>query len=95
MEVMGEFLMSYGKLTQLQSQLIIGTKQTVKAINNGEVSEVFIAKDADQHIIDKVMDSINKMNVPYTLVDSKKKLGKACKIEVGASTVAIKHVQKE
>jgi len=93
-EVMGEILMPYEKLTQLQSQLIIGTKQTVKAINNGEVSEVFIAKDADQHIIDKVMNSINKFNIPYTFVDSKKKLGKACKIEVGASTVAIKQLQK-
>ncbi|MBO1005175.1 ribosomal L7Ae/L30e/S12e/Gadd45 family protein [Pseudogracilibacillus auburnensis] len=83
--------MSYEKVTQLQSRIIIGTKQTLKAMNNGEVSEVFIAKDADQHITDKVLEEAKKLQIPHVLVDSKKKLGLACKIDVDASTVAIKH----
>jgi len=83
--------MSYERVTQHQSQIIIGTKQTLKAMNNGEVSEVFIAKDADQHITDKVLEEAKKLQVPCTIVDSKKKLGKACNIDVGASAVAIKH----
>ena len=83
--------MSYEKVTQLQSRVIIGTKQTLKAMHNGEVSEVFIAEDADSHITNRVLEEAKKMQIPYVLVDSKKKLGKACKIDVGASTVAIKH----
>jgi len=83
--------MSYEKLTQLQSRLIIGTKQTLKAMNNGEVCEVFIAEDADRHITDKVLAEAKKLQIPHMMVDSKKKLGKACDIDVGASTVAIKH----
>ncbi len=83
--------MSYEKLTQLQSRAIIGTKQTIKAMNNGEVSEVFIAQDADQHVTTKVLDVAKRLNIPYTIVDSKKQLGKSCKIDVGASTVAIRH----
>lgn len=83
--------MSYEKVTQLQSRIIIGTKQTLKAMNNGEVQELYIAKDADEHITGKVMEEAVKLNIPYIIVDSKKKLGKACQIDVDASTVAIKH----
>jgi large subunit ribosomal protein L7A len=83
--------MSYEKVTQHQSRAIIGTKQTIKAMNNGEVSEVFIAKDADQHVTARVLDVAKQLNIPHTIVQSKKELGKSCNIEVGASTVAIRH----
>lgn len=82
--------MSYDRVKQLQSRIIIGTKQTIKAMNNGEIEEVFIATDADRHITDKVLETARKLNIPFTEVDSKKKLGEACNIEVDASTVAIK-----
>lgn len=85
--------MSYEKVAQYQSQLIIGTKQTIKAINNGEISEVVIAKDADRQITEKVLEAAKRLNIPYVIVDSKMELGKACNIDVGASTVAIKHEQ--
>ena len=83
--------MPYNRVTQLQSRIIIGMKQTLKAMNNGEVSEIFIAQDVDQFITDKVIDEAKRLDVPYTLVDSKKKLGEACNIDVNASVVAIKH----
>lgn len=82
--------MSYEKVTQLQSRIVIGTKQTLKAMNNGEISEVILAADADQHITDKVIQAAKELNIPYTMVDSKAKLGKACNIDVDATTVAIK-----
>jgi len=87
---MGDVLMPYEKLTQLKSKLIIGTKQTVKAINQGKASEVYIAEDAEAHIKAKVMEAANEKQTPITFVDSKKKLGEACQIDVDASTVAIK-----
>ena len=62
--------MSYERVTQFQSQLIIGTKQTIKAMNNGEVSEVFIAEDVDHQITDKVLNTAKRLNIPYVLVDS-------------------------
>ncbi|SHG12405.1 50S ribosomal protein L7ae-like protein [Ornithinibacillus halophilus] len=82
--------MSYEKVTQNQSRLIIGTKQTLKAMKNGEISEVYIAEDADRHVTQKVLDLANQLDIPCLGVDSKKKLGKACGIDVSASTVAIK-----
>lgn len=82
--------MSYEKVAQVKDNLIIGTKQTLKAIKNGEVAEVVIAVDADQRITSKVSYLAEEMNVPCIQVDSSKKLGKACGIDVGTATVAIK-----
>jgi len=82
--------MPYDRVTQLQSRTIIGTKQTLKAMKNNEVSEVFIAEDVDSFISDNLIDAAKRLNIPYTLVDSKKNLGKACNIDVNASVVAIK-----
>ncbi|MCA1032756.1 50S ribosomal protein L7ae-like protein [Bacillus timonensis] len=80
--------MSYEKVLQA-NKIIIGTKQTVKAIQSSEVLEVLIAEDADRKVTSKVLQVAQEKNIPVVKVDSMKKLGKACGIEVGASTVAI------
>ncbi|MBO8157460.1 MAG: 50S ribosomal protein L7ae-like protein [Bacillaceae bacterium] len=83
--------MSYEKVAQAKSRIIIGTKQSIKAMKNGEVKEVIIAEDADRHVTDKVIRVADQQNIPVSRVDSMKKLGKTCGIDVGAATVAIKH----
>lgn len=80
--------MSYEKVLQA-NHIIIGTKQTVKAIKAGSVSELIVASDADQKVIAKALQTAIEMNVPVIYVDSMKKLGKACNIDVGAAAVAI------
>ncbi|MBU8880249.1 50S ribosomal protein L7ae-like protein [Bacillus sp. FJAT-29790] len=80
--------MSYEKVLQAKG-FIIGTKQTVKALKLGTIKEVVIARDADQKVIAKVADTAAEVNVPVVYVDSMKKLGKVCGIEVGAAAVAI------
>ncbi|SHN36990.1 50S ribosomal protein L7ae-like protein [Gracilibacillus kekensis] len=82
--------MSYEKVAQINTDKIIGTKQVLKAIKNGQAKEVIIANDADLHITSKVSRLASDHNVPFFYVDSMKKLGKACGIDVGAATVAIK-----
>ncbi|WP_070121465.1 50S ribosomal protein L7ae-like protein [Bacillus marinisedimentorum] len=81
--------MSYEKVSQA-SDLIVGTKQTIKAIKNGEATEVIIAEDADRRVTNKVLTAADDRGVPVLRVESSKKLGKACGIEVAAATVAIK-----
>lgn len=83
--------MSYEKVCQMQPRIIIGTKQTLKAMKNGEISEVFIADDAEKQITQKVAHLAEELNIPCYHVDSMKKLGVACGIDVATSTVAIKH----
>lgn len=81
--------MSYEKVKQAKS-VIIGTKQTVRALKNNQVQEVFIASDADFYLTTRVVETANELHVPITYVDSMKMLGKACNIDVGAATVAIR-----
>jgi len=80
--------MSYEKVKQA-SQTIIGTKQAVKAMRTGRVSEIFVALDADNWVTDPAILIAKEIGVPITLVESKKDLGKACGIHVGAAIVAI------
>ncbi len=82
--------MSYEKVSQA-TNVIVGTKQTVRALKSGNVLELFVAQDADPRITENIIRTAREMDVPITMVDSKKKLGKACGIDVGATTVAIIH----
>ncbi|VXC45175.1 K-turn RNA binding protein; alternative ribosomal protein L7A [Bacillus altitudinis] len=80
--------MSYDKVSQAQS-IIIGTKQTVKALKRDSVKEIVVAKDADPTLTASVIKLAQEKGVDILVVDSMKKLGKACGIEVGAAAVAI------
>ncbi|WP_042353715.1 50S ribosomal protein L7ae-like protein [Bacillus rubiinfantis] len=80
--------MSYEKVLQAH-KVVIGTKQAVKALQEGNVHELIIAVDADQKVIAQVIKEASERDVPISYVDSMKKLGKACKIQVGAAAVAI------
>ncbi|WHY86452.1 50S ribosomal protein L7ae-like protein [Neobacillus novalis] len=80
--------MSYEKVLQAQ-RIVIGTKQTVKALKEGLVKEMVVANDADNSMTAKIISEALGSDVPVLYVDSKKKLGKACGIEVGAAAVAI------
>jgi large subunit ribosomal protein L7A len=80
--------MSNDKVPQA-SNVIVGTKQTLKALKNGLVKEVLIAEDADQKLTTKVLSLAQEKNVPIVKIETMKKLGKHCGIDVGAATAAI------
>ncbi|MEC1653073.1 50S ribosomal protein L7ae-like protein [Bacillus vallismortis] len=80
--------MSYDKVSQAKS-IIIGTKQTVKALKRGSVKEVVVAKDADPVLTTSVVSLAEDQGISVLMVESMKKLGRACGIEVGAAAVAI------
>lgn len=80
--------MSYEKVLKAQ-RFVIGTKQTVKVLKESRVQELIVASDADPKVTALVVNVAQELNVPILYVDSKKKLGKACGIQVSASTVAI------
>lgn len=80
--------MSYEKVLQAKS-IHIGTKQTVRAIKSGDVSEIVIAMDADPRLTSEIVKLAKVTNTPIAYVESKKKLGKACGINVSSAVVAI------
>ncbi|OEF97945.1 ribosomal L7Ae/L30e/S12e/Gadd45 family protein [Desulfuribacillus alkaliarsenatis] len=80
--------MSY-QIVQEASRRMVGLKQTIKAIENGEAIEVVVATDADAKVTNKVIEKCKQKAVKCSYVDSMKQLGIACGIDVGAATVAI------
>jgi len=69
--------------------IIVGTKQTLKAINNNQVIKVFVANDIDQQIKKELLDAVKKHEILLEMVDSKLKLGGECGIDVSAASAAL------
>lgn len=80
--------MSYEKVKQA-NKTIIGIKQTVKALQTGHVTEVFVALDANVRMTKRAVLIAQNKGIPVVLVDSKRELGRACGIRVGAAVCAI------
>ncbi len=68
---------------------LVGVKQSTKAIENGIVASVLIAKDCEQRVVRGIIELCEKQSLPITYVDSMKQLGKACGIEVEAAVACI------
>ncbi len=67
----------------------IGLKECRKAIEAGKVAKAFIAQDADQNLLESFVNLCKDKSVEIIYMDSMKNLGKACGIDVGASTVVL------
>jgi len=67
----------------------VGTKQTAKAIEKHLARLVFVAQDADEHIVRNLIKSCEARDIEYVFAESMGALGKACGIEVGAASAAI------
>ncbi|MDI6604417.1 MAG: ribosomal L7Ae/L30e/S12e/Gadd45 family protein [Thermoanaerobacteraceae bacterium] len=70
------------------SKKVIGAKQTLKAITNDKVSKVFIAKDAEEHVTQKIREICNIKSIDIVFIDTMEELGTMCGIDVGAATAA-------
>ncbi|NLZ52197.1 MAG: 50S ribosomal protein L7Ae-like protein, partial [Thermoanaerobacteraceae bacterium] len=68
---------------------IIGTKQTLKAIDKGQVSVVFIAQDAEEHVVSQLKEMCREKGIETVAVSTMRELGEACGIQVGAASAAI------
>jgi large subunit ribosomal protein L7A len=80
--------MPYDRIRSAKN-VAVGTNQTTKALEQFVVQEVFVAKDADRKIADRIVQQCEAKMVPVTWVDSMKQLGKVCGIEVGAAVAAV------
>ena len=67
----------------------IGLKECKKAVQSDNALKAFIAQDADERVIKEFKDLCNQKSVEVVKVDTMKDLGKACGIDVGASTVVV------
>jgi len=68
---------------------MVGTKQTLKALQKGLAELVYVARDADEHVVREILDLSKDKNVEVVYADSMKRLGQACGIQVGAASAAV------
>mgnify|MGYP000941356222 CR=1 FL=1 len=67
----------------------IGTKQTLSALQRDQVFMVFIAEDAQHHVVSSLKELCLEKGVDVFTVPTMKELGDACGIQVGAASAAI------
>ncbi|MBO8136891.1 MAG: ribosomal L7Ae/L30e/S12e/Gadd45 family protein [Desulfotomaculum sp.] len=80
--------MPYERIAKAREKTV-GAKQTKKAIDKERAKVVLVAKDAERHVIEPIMNACKEKNIPIIEVDSMKKLGKACNIEVRCAVASI------
>lgn len=74
---------------KLARKKIIGTRETIRALEVGEAAMVFVARDADEAVTQPVVRMARERGLEIVLADTMRDLGRACGIEVGAASAAI------
>ena len=72
-----------------ENSMVVGTKQTLKLLNEDGLSEVLLAQDADAYVTREIEELAQAKQVKITYVESMKKLGRQCNISVGAAAAGI------
>lgn len=67
----------------------IGTKQTMKAVQAGTANTVFVAEDAEKHVLEGLLSLSQEKNIKVVRVKSMDELGAACGIDVGTASASI------
>ncbi|KOF57594.1 MULTISPECIES: ribosomal L7Ae/L30e/S12e/Gadd45 family protein [Clostridium] len=76
-------------VNRLPGKKVVGVKQSIKAINEGTVKIVYLAKDADRELFENVEKLSKEHSLQIVYVDTMKELGKLCSIDVKASTAVV------
>ena len=68
---------------------VVGARQVLRAVSEGKIREVYIARDADPFVTRPVMDACETVGVRIMEMDTMALLGAACGIEVKASVAGL------
>lgn len=68
---------------------IVGLKQSRKAVMSGRAKLVYIARDADMHVIFPFERLCEEKNVEIVYVNNMKELAKACHVEVKTAVAVL------
>lgn len=74
---------------RLPGKKVMGIKQSIKAIKNNQAKIVYVAKDADEKLIESVIKTAEQNSVEVIHISTMKELGKLCGIDVGAASAVI------
>lgn len=66
-----------------------GLKQVLRYAKQGELENVFIAKDADEDITGRLIGACDRYGIPYDMTHTMHQIGSACHIEVGSACAGV------
>lgn len=72
-----------------QGSKVVGTKQTMKALQSQQVLKLFVAQDAQEAQVKPLVELAVSRSIPIVYVPSMTELGKACDVEVRTATAAL------
>jgi large subunit ribosomal protein L7A len=65
--------------------MVVGVKQTLRMLEQGRISEIFVAKDAELYVTRHILEAAREDRIPIKYVESMKQLGNLCGIDIGAA----------
>lgn len=68
---------------------VVGLKQSKKAIEAGLAKIVFVARDADMHVVFPIEKLCEEKCVEIVYVNNMKELAKACRVDVPTAVATI------
>ena len=72
-----------------KDRIVVGTKQVMRGLSDGQIDYVVLAKDADAHIRDRIINECNLRRVPCHEVAEKRELGLRVGVKIGAAVIGI------
>lgn len=69
--------------------LVVGLKQSKKAIESDQAKRVYIALDAQENISAPIIKVCKEKKIPVTYVKTMQELGALCAIDVGAAVAVL------
>lgn len=68
---------------------VVGTKQTLRALENGTAKIVYVAKNAQKQVTLRPVELAESKNIPVVYVDTMEELAQVCEVEVKTATAAL------
>nr|WP_300090634.1 ribosomal L7Ae/L30e/S12e/Gadd45 family protein [Sedimentibacter sp.] len=72
-----------------EKRIVIGKKQTLRALARDEAEKIYISKDADLHVTKPIADACAEKNIEIIYFDNMKELGTSVGINVNAAAAAV------
>lgn len=72
-----------------KNKIVIGKKQTLRAIQRNEAERIYISKDADLYVTKPIEDVCKEKNIEIIYFDTMKELGTSVGISVNAAAAAV------
>ena len=74
-----------GFCTLDKDKTVVGLRQALRLLEEKNVQKAFVAKDADSHILNPLLELLNEQNIEIIYIETKKELGKMAKLDVPAA----------